>query len=158
MDFNRIQFCVTQTHDFAWKAYLGCSPGRATGGNWRKPPVQLSGVAVVTLSLTDHSTELGGVLVLSRPTKDVSHFSAKRRRHDWRAYSLGGDTCASKTKSLLIPSIVEKTHTSLQYKPHALQFSSSLRPQHRRGVCVVLQFEHSLCPGQSCHFHEERPD
>ena len=35
------------------------------------------------------------------------------------------------------------SHTSLQYKPHALQFSSSLRPRRQRGVWVAPQFEHS---------------
>ena len=34
--------------------------------------------------------------------------------------------------------------TSLQYKPHALQLSSSLRPRRQSGVCVAPQFAHSL--------------
>ena len=37
----------------------------------------------------------------------------------------------------------KKGPTSLQYSPHALQFSSSLSPRRQSGVCVAPQFEHS---------------
>lgn len=36
---------------------------------------------------------------------------------------------------------------NLQYKPHALQFSSSFNPRLHKGVCVAPQFEHSALTG-----------
>lgn len=37
----------------------------------------------------------------------------------------------------------KQRRTNLQYKPQALQLSSSLRPRRQRGVWVAPQFEHS---------------
>ena len=49
---------------------------------------------------------------------------------------------------------MKQTRTSLQYKPQAWQFSSSLRPRRRRGVWVAPQFKHSALtpPGPELPF------
>ena len=49
----------------------------------------------------------------------------------------------------------KKGPTSLQYSPHALQFSSSLSPRRQSGVCVAPQFEHSALTPPGAEFSPE---